>query len=297
MDGNPSLCHRSTGCLRALVLLTVGLAAVVAGCEQPVAVGIPQPPTCLTPPPPPEPPAPPPPAPSPPPPRIPRVRTVTLGRSVKGTPILMHVFGSTGPTTLIFGGIHGDEPASRFVAAELATCLRANPSLYAARRVAVIPAANPDGLAARTRCNARGVDCNRNFPAGNWKASARSSRYHGGPSPGSEPETRAILEAVRTLRPARVVAVHAISRGRQCNNYDGPARAMAELMARHNGYPPKASIGYPTPGSFGTWAGVDRQIPTVTLELPSRLPGAQAWLTNRPALLAFIQADGAAIGR
>lgn len=31
--------------------------------------------------------------------------------------------------------------------------------------------------------------------------------------------------------------------------------------------PLQESIGYPTPGSFGTWAGVEKGIPTITLEL------------------------------
>ena len=28
-------------------------------------------------------------------------------------------------------------------------------------------------------------------------------------------------------------------------------------------YPVEPSIGYPTPGSFGTWAGIEKQIPTI----------------------------------
>ena len=37
-------------------------------------------------------------------------------------------------------------------------------------------------------------------------------------------------------------------------------------------YPVEASIGYPTPGSFGTYAGVERNIKTVTLELDEECP-------------------------
>ena len=37
-------------------------------------------------------------------------------------------------------------------------------------------------------------------------------------------------------------------------------------------YPVEASIGYPTPGSFGTYAGIERQIPTITLELDETCP-------------------------
>ena len=60
-------------------------------------------------------------------------------------------------------------------------------------------------------------------------------------------------------------------------------------MGRHNGYPVTATMGYPTPGSLGSWAGIDRQIPIVTLELPREQPGHEAWVTNREALLAAIR--------
>jgi protein MpaA len=62
-------------------------------------------------------------------------------------------------------------------------------------------------------------------------------------------------------------------------------------MARHNGYPASPNIGYPTPGSLGSYAGVDRQIPTITLELPRNVSGAQAWADNRAALLAAIRGE------
>jgi protein MpaA len=59
-------------------------------------------------------------------------------------------------------------------------------------------------------------------------------------------------------------------------------------MSKHNGYPPAATMGYPTPGSLGSYAGIDRQIPMITLELPRDAPGDQAWRENREALLAAI---------
>ena len=33
------------------------------------------------------------------------------------------------------------------------------------------------------------------------------------------------------------------------------------------GYPVESDIGYPTPGSFGTYCGVERNIPTLTIEV------------------------------
>ena len=68
-------------------------------------------------------------------------------------------------------------------------------------------------------------------------------------------------------------------------------------MARHNRYPVKASMGYPTPGSFGSWAGIDRGIPTVTLELPRDLSNAWVWRENAPALMTFIRMGGTQVGR
>ena len=78
--------------------------------------------------------------------------------------------------------------------------------------------------------------------------------------------------------------------GLRCNNYDGPAEWLASLMSRFNGYPVRPTMGYPTPGSLGSWAGIDRKIPIVTLELPRNVDGETAWEQNRDALLAAISA-------
>ena len=217
-------------------------------------------------------------------------RTVQVGRSVGGRAIRMHVFGHHGPTTFIFAGIHGDEPSSEFVALHMVAHLLGDSTLYESRKVAVLPSANPDGLLAGTRVNANAVDCNRNFPAANWKPQAKGARYSPGKSPASEPETRAILDAVRILKPDAIVSIHSTSTFKPCNNYDGPAADLAKLMTPHNSYPPKGSVGYPTPGSFGTWAGIERKIPTITLELPHKERAQKLWPGNRDALLALIAA-------
>lgn len=226
-------------------------------------------------------------------PTAPTVRTVELGRSVQGRPIVMYVFGDEPRPTLIFAGIHGDEPSSTSIARRLLEYLRAHPDAYEGTSVAVLPVANPDGLKRGTRKNARHVDVNRNFPARNWRPSRRGSRYHGGRRPASEPETRALMRAVEKLRPGRIISIHSISRERYCNNYDGPAAGLAEMMAELNGYPAKASMGYPTPGSFGSWAGIDRSIATITLELPGNLSGPKCWQQNRAALLTAVEAGSA----
>ncbi|HLK92398.1 MAG TPA: M14 family zinc carboxypeptidase [Polyangia bacterium] len=192
-----------------------------------------------------------------------------IGRSSLGRPIFGRRFGGPGAPLLVMGGIHGDEPASVDALLELAGRLGAGtPPLW------LIPAANPDGLLAGRKNSARDVDLNRNFPARSF-AAAHAPGYFPGPAPLSEPETRAIAAVVEGLGGlpgaaggapiAGAVAVHAPF---ACVNYDGPAGAWAEAVAAACGWPARGDIGYPTPGSFGSWLGVDRGLPVLTLELP-----------------------------
>jgi protein MpaA len=197
----------------------------------------------------------------------------------------MHLFGDGPDAVLVFAAIHGDETTAAYVGRKLLDELHADTELHAGRTVALLPLTNPDGVAAGTRTNANGIDCNRNFPASNWKRRPGLLRSNPGARPASEPETLAVMKAVELTKPARIISVHS---GLRCNNYDGPAADLAALMAGHNGYPVQASVGYPTPGSFGSWAGIDLGIPVVTLEMPRHNNGDKAWAENRTGLLAVI---------
>ncbi|HZZ44318.1 MAG TPA: DUF2817 domain-containing protein [Tepidisphaeraceae bacterium] len=214
-----------------------------------------------------------------------------LGQSVKGRPIELHLFNGDrgGDPVLIFAGIHGDEPTSVYCAKELLKVLEAMPSVLQGVPVAIVTVANPDGLAADTRVNAHGVDLNRNFPAANWKRALAHTRYYSGTAPLSEPESRILYELIGRLKPRRICSIHSIGQGKQQNNYDGPAKGLAEVMSGYNHYPASPNIGYDTFGSFGSWAGVDGKVPMITLELPNRQKGEGAWADNREALLAFIR--------
>lgn len=217
-------------------------------------------------------------------------RRVLLGRSVEKQPIEAFVLPAqqtdTPHTLLVFAGFHGDEPKSVDLARRLLTwlCEKAPDGRHV--RWVIVPLVNPDGYALRKRRNANRVDINRNFPTQNWSPSSPRSRMFGGPRPASEPESRAVIAAVRRFRPAAIITIHSIGLNRFCNNYDGPARSLARAMARHNGYPVTASIGYPTPGSFGAWAGNEFGIPTITLELPSHHSIQRCRCDNLSALFA-----------
>lgn len=220
--------------------------------------------------------------------QIAQPRREVLGASVQGRPIEIEHFGQ-GTPVLILGGIHGDEVTSVDLTRNLIILLRARPDLAAGKQVSIIEVANPDGYAKKTRTNSRGIDCNRNFPARNFKPGGAVG-YRGGAAAASEPETRAILTAIAQIQPRLIISIHSIRNGRQCNNYDGPAEDIAKLMSAQNNYPATPTIGYPTPGSLGSYAGIDLQIPMVTLELPREQDGKSAWENNRTALLAAIRA-------
>ena len=208
-------------------------------------------------------------------------RTVTLGRSVRGRPIEAVVFDGTGECVLILGGIHGDEPASSRLVELLADQLTDQPCLRAGRRVVLIPRANPDGLAADTRRNARGVDANRNFPAGNF----RTSRRHGS-HPLCEPESRAIDYAIARYRPRCIVSVHGPL---DCIDPDGGSASwrLARAMAAVSPLPLRDLRA--EPGSLGSYAGTKLGLTMITYELDRKRLPPRRLAEHLPALLLAIR--------
>lgn len=196
-----------------------------------------------------------------------------IGTSRSGAPIELRAFPLTKARLLVFGGIHGDEPASVDAAAELAgRRMEAAADRRAGDtgdgdgdgRLWVLPALNPDGLHAGRKNSASDVDLNRNFPARTFSR-AHAPGYDPGPAPLSEPETAALARFIDEERVGAVVAIHAPF---ACVNFDGPAADWAAAVSVASGWPVRPQIGYPTPGSLGSWLGIDRGIPILTLELP-----------------------------
>jgi murein peptide amidase A len=169
---------------------------------------------------------------------------------------------------LLFASIHGEEPETTYA---LSRALRQLPER--SPDCAIVLAANPDGLLRGTRGNARGVDLNRNFPARNWQANPvmhRSTiedqsdiRLSPGPKAASEPETQALIALIEQLKPEQVIALHAPL---GCID-DAGATELGRRLAKRTGMPLVADVGYPTPGSLGSW-GADRGLPVITYEFP-----------------------------
>lgn len=118
---------------------------------------------------------------------------VDLGTSLEGRPILALRFGDGDRALRVLSGHHGDEGAAVALAMRLGDALADDASLLPeGTELWLVPALNPDGLAAGTRYSAAGVDLNRNY-AHAWSATATAS----GPSPFSEPETRVVRALAR----------------------------------------------------------------------------------------------------
>ena len=191
----------------------------------------------------------------------------TYGRSRLGLPL--EVWRPSGDCKLLlFAGIHGEEPETTSALSRALRHLSVPPP-----HCAVVLAANPDGLIRGTRGNAQGVDLNRNFPASDWQPDPVTHRstlddpmdivLSPGERPGSEPETAALISLIQELQPEAVIALHAPL---ACID-EASESPLGMWLAERTGLPHVSGVGYPTPGSFGSW-GADQGIAVVTYEFP-----------------------------
>jgi hypothetical protein len=169
---------------------------------------------------------------------------------------------------LLMGGIHGDEYSAISITFKWLDKLnKFHSGLF---HWQVVPLLNPDGLLhfkKAQRQNANGVDLNRNFPSQDWDKLAlkywaertyRNPRRYPGPASNSELETQWFLDTINTFKPDVIIAIHAPHR---LVDYDGPQSApnkLGRLKLRQLGT---------YPGSLGNYAGVDLDLPVVTVEL------------------------------
>ena len=172
----------------------------------------------------------------------------------------MELLGNKNSKALVIGCFHGDEPQGKYLIEKYLNQNKNTNLLF-------IPCLNKYGYENKTRTNENGVDLNRNFPTKNWELTEKNE-YYGGEFPASEKQTQFIIETIEACKPQVILTLHAPYK---IVNFDGDAEKISQQISDITGYPVKPSIGYPTPGSFGTWAGIEKGIPTVTLELDEEI--------------------------
>ncbi len=214
-------------------------------------------------------------------------------RSVKGRPLIYFVCGEQNKnTTLLLSGVHGDEITPVYYGLRLVSWVKGEPDLCRDHRIIIAPVVNPDGVLAGSkgsRMNANGVDLNRNFPTEDFKAQAVSTwktkfksdpRRNPGEIGGSEPETQFQEWLIETYKPDKILSVHSPL---NFYDYDGPEDAISKAFTKdylesckrlklavkkQSGSYSFLKFGFFV-GSLGNFAGKERGIPTLTLELPT----------------------------
>jgi murein peptide amidase A len=218
-------------------------------------------------------------------------------------PLIFAHFGKpSGDCILFLGGVHGDELPAVYLMFKLAHYIKDNPEVVKDKCIVIAPLVNPDGYLAPspTRVNASGVDVNRNFPTKSWYPDAhrqwltkgkKNKRYYPGPKAGSEQETLLQVALIKRFKPQKILSVHSPL---NFFDYDGPSSDLdsfeqwMEKISKEANHPLK-KFGY-FPGSLGNYAGHERNIFTLTLELPTSNPklGGEYFSKFQPAFLKFI---------
>ncbi|MSP55145.1 MAG: hypothetical protein EXR69_06010 [Myxococcales bacterium] len=240
---------------------------------------------------------------------------VDIGVSREGRPIsALRISAAAHPTHAlrILATHHGNEPVGAFVALDIAERLIADPTLipYGAE-VWVVPDVNPDGLEARSRENALGVDLNRNYDY-EWGLAINPGEFAF-----SEPETRAIRALTRARCWLGGLTLHSgASNIGWTWNYTADTRAPDEPLLATIGvdylnrtttpgfWATDGADWYPTHGDSTDWSYGRWGIPEFTLELGDEKAPADVeevlgwhgeailyWLSREPDLLSIAVAS------
>jgi murein peptide amidase A len=210
----------------------------------------------------------------------PMMKSFVFGTSALGMAIPAYEFGSKGPKVLILGGVHGNEIEG--VIAAMGLLKQFGAQFDYDLRLTLVPEFNPDGVLQQQRLNGNGVDLNRNLPSNDWNPKAFDAKYPPGPSANSEPENQALVKFLEKHKPRFILSLHS---WKPMLNINGDCRAEAEVLKAHTGYEIVESIGYPTPGCLGTYAGLERNMPTLTYEIERGLAAEKILSVHVPAIL------------
>lgn len=183
---------------------------------------------------------------------------------------------------LFIGVFHGDEPEGQHLINKFIELISKQKNLNIKNELYFVPILNPDGKTLNSRTNINGVDLNRNFPTQNWELSSIKDNYYSGDYPASEIETQFMIEIIEEIKPDIILSIH---NPYKIVNFDGPSKELAEKISQITDYPIQKDIGYPTPGSFGTYCGIERNIQTITLELPENQEIEKLWTKNKDVFL------------
>jgi predicted deacylase len=204
----------------------------------------------------------------------------TIGYSVAGRALEVFAFGSGADKRMIIAGIHGGyEWNTIALADELITYITEHVDIIPPDiRLYILRNMNPDGEARDHwldgRANENGVDLNRNFPAlwvpgygkpGCWNYRQLSS----GVSPGSEPETAAVMNFILENQISALISYHSAALGIFPGGQppDPVSKSLAKAVSQVSNYAyPPVNNGCEYHGQLIDWASMNN-IAAVDIEL------------------------------
>lgn len=217
---------------------------------------------------------------------------IESGKSLEGYDIPVFKTDIKAPKYLyLIGGVHGDEVEGVYVLKELFQWLKNEHSLKDLPMI-VLPILNVDGYRANSRVNAHLVDLNRNLPTKDWSNVHAKPRYNPGSKPLSEPENQFLVKLLDKYKPGIIISFHT---WKPILNYNGDCKDIADYLAGFNSYEVASDIGYPTPGSLGTFGVEKYNSGVLTFECPElkkhRETLKEIWAENEQGLKGLFQGD------
>lgn len=161
-------------------------------------------------------------------------------------------------------GVHGDEVEGVYLLSKIFEWLKEGDNNFDIPMI-IIPILNIDGYRNSRRVNSHGVDLNRNLPTENWTKEFKDPNNNPGEEPLSEVENKFLVKLMNKYPPGLILTYHS---WKPILNYNGDCKDVADFLHEHNNYPVADDIGYPTPGSLGTYGPKEFNAPVLTFECP-----------------------------
>jgi predicted deacylase len=228
-------------------------------------------------------------------------RSSVVATSVEGRPIHRLDLGpADAPAVLLTGLVHGVELVGALALYDFIEQVAEGSfrDLLRHAHLVILPIVNPDALHANSarlssgrrafqRCNARGVDLNRNFPrqaaglplnplgGSRW----RFSPHYVGPHVLSEPESRALRDVADQVRPRASLGFHSFGElllypwayttepNPRRASYERAGRAFLEQMPGRNYRVMQATDWYRTVGDLDDWLDAEFGTLAFTIEV------------------------------
>lgn len=210
----------------------------------------------------------------------------SFGKSVGKNDITGIYIPHTGATntTYVQCGIHGDEKTGVFACMALLHYIDTDPTTIP-DNLMVVPILNPDAYIDNTRLTKRGINENRNSPSDNW---AYNANLQHGRWAEDQPETQAMLAAIRFAKPSKIIDVHV-----PVNVMYYPTGASTDVLAEINTYLAAqnfmqiASSLSDTAGAADGW-GIDQGANAYTAELIDSVGDDSALIREQNRLIAIV---------